>query len=107
MRDGRPLSKPKGCPDWMYIIMHQCWTHDSVQRPSVLAIFDCLTSRYFRNFVVNIKTEYVLETDKSNSKQITQILCHVSGTQLPPGFNATVSYTYHNGISKATSSRSK
>ena len=59
------------------------------------------------NFVVNIKTEYVFEADESNSKQITQILWSISSTQLTPGFNATISITYHNEISKTTSSRNK
>lgn len=45
IRDKGPLTKPEGCPDWVYIIMHQCWTYDPVQRPPVIAIFDCLTSR--------------------------------------------------------------
>ena len=47
IRNHGPLSKPDGCPDWVYILMHQCWAYDSVQRPPALAIFDCLTSRYF------------------------------------------------------------
>lgn len=45
IRDKGPLTKPEGCPDWVYIIMHQCWTYDPVQRPPFIAIFDCLTSR--------------------------------------------------------------
>ena len=46
IRNHGPLSKPDGCPDWVYILMHQCWAYESVQRPPALAIFDCLTSRY-------------------------------------------------------------
>ncbi|XP_078353413.1 uncharacterized protein LOC144638109 isoform X2 [Oculina patagonica] len=45
LREIGPLAKPEGCPNWVYIIMHQCWTYDPVQRPPVIAIFDCLTSR--------------------------------------------------------------
>ncbi|XP_068725930.1 uncharacterized protein [Montipora capricornis] len=44
-RDSGPLSRPECCPDWVYILMHQCWAFDSKQRPPFLAIFDCLTSR--------------------------------------------------------------
>ncbi|XP_068676830.1 uncharacterized protein [Montipora foliosa] len=44
-RDNGPLSRPKYCPDWVYILMHQCWAFDPKQRPPILAIFDCLTSR--------------------------------------------------------------
>ncbi|XP_068725933.1 uncharacterized protein [Montipora capricornis] len=44
-RDNGPLNKPKCCPDWIYILMHQCWAFDSKQRPPFLAILDCLTSR--------------------------------------------------------------
>ncbi|XP_068675220.1 uncharacterized protein [Montipora foliosa] len=44
-RDSGPLSRPECCPDWVYILMHQCWAFDSMQRPPILAIFDCLTSR--------------------------------------------------------------
>jgi len=45
MREKGPLDPPEGCPDWVYIIMHQCWAFDSTQRPPFLAIVDCLTSR--------------------------------------------------------------
>ena len=58
MRKKGPLDKPEGCPDWVYIIMHQCWAFDSLQRPPFLALFDCLTSRYLKNvncFVENAK----------------------------------------------------
>nr|XP_058966526.1 tyrosine-protein kinase JAK2-like isoform X2 [Pocillopora verrucosa] len=45
LRDNGPLEKPEGCPEWVYIIMHQCWAYVPQQRPPFLAIFDCLTSR--------------------------------------------------------------
>jgi len=53
IRDKGPLAKPEGCPDWVYIIMHQCWTYDPVQRPPFIAIFECLTCR-----LVDFVTEY-------------------------------------------------
>ena len=49
MRHKGPLDPPEGCPDWVNIIIHQCWAYESVQRPPFLAIFDCLTSRYFKH----------------------------------------------------------
>lgn len=45
IRDNGPLAKPDDCPEWVYIIMHQCWAYFPQQRPPFLAIFDCLTSR--------------------------------------------------------------
>ena len=45
-RDSYPLQRPECCPDWVYILIHQCWAFTSEQRPPFLAIFDCLTSRY-------------------------------------------------------------
>ncbi|XP_015759023.1 PREDICTED: uncharacterized protein LOC107338306 [Acropora digitifera] len=39
------LDRPECCPDWVYILIHQCWTFRSDQRPPFLAIFDCLVSR--------------------------------------------------------------
>lgn len=45
IRNVGPLSRPDGCPDWVYIVMHQCWAFDPVQRPPFIAIFDCLTTR--------------------------------------------------------------
>lgn len=46
MREVGPLTQPDGCPDWVYIMMHQCWTFDPIQRPPFIAILDCLSSRY-------------------------------------------------------------
>ncbi|XP_074612250.1 uncharacterized protein LOC141866614 isoform X4 [Acropora palmata] len=40
-----PLDRPECCPDWVYILIHQCWAFKSEQRPPFLAIFDCLVSR--------------------------------------------------------------
>ena len=47
IRDNGPPDKPEGCPEWVYIIIHQCWAYVAQQRPPFLAIFDCLTSRYY------------------------------------------------------------
>ncbi|KAL9950624.1 hypothetical protein ACROYT_G043149 [Oculina patagonica] len=45
MREVGPLTQPDGCPDWVYIMMHQCWTFEPIQRPPFIAILDCLSSR--------------------------------------------------------------
>ena len=46
MKENRPLDQPSGCPHWVYILMHQCWTYEPTQRPPFIAITDCLSRRY-------------------------------------------------------------
>lgn len=68
MIDKGPMKQPEFCPNWVYLLMHQCWAFDSVQRPPFLAIFDCLTSRYLKNYTLFTQklllvTEQVKEGD--------------------------------------------
>ena len=68
MIDKGPMKQPEFCPNWVYLLMHQCWAFESVQRPPFLAIFDCLTSRYLKNYTLFTKnlllvTEQVKEGD--------------------------------------------
>lgn len=46
MKENGPLDQPSGCPDWVFILMHQCWTYEPMQRPPFIAIIDCLSRRY-------------------------------------------------------------
>ncbi|XP_022781525.1 uncharacterized protein LOC111322652 isoform X5 [Stylophora pistillata] len=45
MKENGPLDQPSGCPYWVYILMHQCWTYEPVERPPFIAIIDCLSRR--------------------------------------------------------------
>lgn len=40
------LHKPNCCPDWMYIIMQQCWRYNPKHRPPFIALLEHLTNRF-------------------------------------------------------------
>ena len=40
------LHKPHCCPDWMYIIMKQCWRYNPKHRPPFIALLEHLTNRF-------------------------------------------------------------
>lgn len=39
------LHKPNSCPDWVYIMMQQCWSYNSKLRPPFIALFKKLARR--------------------------------------------------------------
>ncbi|KAL9964999.1 hypothetical protein ACROYT_G028722 [Oculina patagonica] len=45
IQNSKLLCKPKSCPEWIYIMIHQCWPYQPRQRPPVIALYDRLTSR--------------------------------------------------------------
>ncbi|KXJ22019.1 hypothetical protein AC249_AIPGENE4333 [Exaiptasia diaphana] len=42
--NSRPFQTPK-CPDWMYVLMTQCWLYNANERASSESILECLTLR--------------------------------------------------------------
>ncbi|KAL9950623.1 hypothetical protein ACROYT_G043148 [Oculina patagonica] len=86
IRDNGPLSKPEACPDWVYIIMHQCWAYQSMQRPPFIAIFDCLTSREpMKSWIMTV---WQANHDQSEwpdmSIRQTEDACHVTDSEKHP-----------------------
>lgn len=43
--DRKLLQKPRSCPDWIDIMIHECWTYQPQQRPPAIALLDCLACR--------------------------------------------------------------
>ncbi|XP_022781529.1 uncharacterized protein LOC111322654 isoform X1 [Stylophora pistillata] len=86
IRDNGPPTRPEGCPEWVHIIMHQCWAYVPQQRPPFLAVFDCLTSREpMESWIMKL---WLQNHDKSKWPDLSirqpQDACHVTNSDQHP-----------------------